>query len=199
MALIGGSLTGPLVFVLPPLMYHKAIALQKIHTDSAFETYSTGIRDGNLDKLINVDKRIHSQSMYYGFLKNPKFKNGTHRYSYAYYDDLSDTDDAYVVGRGNVNLHNLSTAIAHQNESANEPIFLEASRQEPSSSFITPLKTNSRKSIGITNFLEKYFGYLIVLLGIIITLSSTYINVKNTIRYVRFTPPCIFNVSIAAS
>lgn len=40
-----------------------------------------------------------------------------------------------------------------------------------------------------------YFGCFIVTIGIAITLSSTYINILNTIRYVRFTPPCIINAT----
>lgn len=40
-----------------------------------------------------------------------------------------------------------------------------------------------------------YFGYLIVAIGIAITLSSTYINILNTIRYVRFTSPCVINAT----
>jgi len=40
-----------------------------------------------------------------------------------------------------------------------------------------------------------YFGCFIVTIGIAITLSSTYVNILNTIRYVRFTPPCIINAT----
>lgn len=40
-----------------------------------------------------------------------------------------------------------------------------------------------------------YFSYLIVIIGIVITVSSTYVNIRNTIRYVRFTSPCIFNTT----
>lgn len=40
-----------------------------------------------------------------------------------------------------------------------------------------------------------YFSCFIVTIGIAITLSSTYVNIRNTIRYVRFTPPCIINAT----
>lgn len=56
-------------------------------------------------------------------------------------------------------------------------------------------KTSSKKSEKSCERMVKCFGYFIVAIGIAITVSSTYVNVWNTIRYVRFTPPCIINVT----
>lgn len=58
-------------------------------------------------------------------------------------------------------------------------------------------KTTPNKSERLCD-LEKMvncFGYFIVAIGIMITMSSTYVNIWNTIRYVRFTSPCIINAT----
>jgi len=53
-----------------------------------------------------------------------------------------------------------------------------------------------RKNVWNLEKAINYFDYFIVTIGIVITLSSTYINIWNTIRYVRFTPPCIINATM---
>ena len=53
-----------------------------------------------------------------------------------------------------------------------------------------------RKNIWNLEKAINYFDYFIVTIGIVITLSSTYVNIWNTIRYVRFTPPCIINATM---
>ncbi|XP_046751519.1 amino acid transporter AVT1C isoform X2 [Diprion similis] len=84
MALIGGSLTGPLVFILPPLMYSRIkklqVAVQRSSTPNIFSAYQK--RGGS--NLI-ADPRVHSQSVHYGF----KFETNidpTSCHSFVYYD-----------------------------------------------------------------------------------------------------------------
>lgn len=55
--------------------------------------------------------------------------------------------------------------------------------------------TRQRKKLWNLERMINYFGYFIITIGIAITLSSTYINIWNTIRYVRFTQPCIVNIT----
>lgn len=55
--------------------------------------------------------------------------------------------------------------------------------------------TPKRKKLWILERVINYLGCFIVTIGIAITLSSTYVNIWNTIRYVRFTPPCIINAT----
>lgn len=70
MALIGGSLTGSLVFVLPSLIYNQALALKE-----------KSIQAINIDGRVYPDSHIrfndeeqpcaaHSRSIYYGFLSS---------------------------------------------------------------------------------------------------------------------------------
>ncbi|XP_076163270.1 solute carrier family member mahogany isoform X2 [Ptiloglossa arizonensis] len=199
MALIGGSLTGPLVFVLPPLIYSKAIALKLRSTRILTpEVYSGSERRWSTGGSMIIDPRIHSRSVYYGVLGIPKTEYN--RYSYVYYDDQDDEFDEVVDYEndvsdiGGVNEEYLMMRRNHDSR----PILVDASR---------PFKTHRRiaiseepisKSIIDCTFQRwnDWFGYLIVLFGIAVTISSTYINIKNTIRYVQFTPPCIINATI---
>ena len=202
MSLIGGSLTGPLVFVLPPLMYARARALKlQCSTRSAdLEVFSPSER--RLETELINDPRIHSQSTYYGF---PADNNKRHRYSYVYYDD--DDDSTGLLSEIDEETTSDERAIAdelrlRELDTEPRPVLVEASRPE------TTRKITKIRRIDIAQGVNErfdfhrlidWFGYFVVFLGIIITLSSTYINIKNTIRFVTFTPPCIINASIAAN
>ncbi|XP_076662667.1 solute carrier family member mahogany isoform X2 [Andrena cerasifolii] len=170
MALIGGSLTGPLVFVLPPLIYSKAIALKARSIGaSAPEVYS------------GVPKTEY------------------HRYSYVYYDDLDDEFDEVTENENNgfINGQASEEFLMTRRGHDDGPLFLDASRpfnayrkHAPSTQPVPRSKScNFRRW-------NNWFGYLIVVFGIAITVSSTYINIKNTIRFVQFTPPCIVNATV---
>ncbi|XP_034191229.1 solute carrier family member mahogany isoform X1 [Osmia lignaria lignaria] len=197
MALIGGSLTGPLVFVLPPLMYSKAIAL-KIRSMRPLtpEIYSNSERRRGNEGM-STDPRIHSRSIYYGVLGVPNAEY--HRYSYFYYDDLEeefeeivDYDDTLSSAKTSEGL--LMTRRSHDHE----PIFIDANRPFKVCRRTTVSEESVPKVKMNCNFRRwnQWFSYLVVLFGIVVTISSTYINVKNTIRYVQFTPPCIVNVTV---
>lgn len=58
-----------------------------------------------------------------------------------------------------------------------------------------PQEIANRKKLWAFERVINYLGCFIVTIGIAITLSSTYVNIWNTIRYVRFTPPCIINAT----
>lgn len=199
MALIGGSLTGPLVFVLPPLMYSKAVALKARYIRmSTPEIYSGSERRASTGS-VSIDPKIHSRSIYYGILGVTK--THPHRYSYIYYDDSSDeydTSSDYADREGDTSSkQELNEFLMRR--SREKPVFLDASRPYRTRRRAEGLLPESTPSTKLRcNFQEvnNWMGYLIVLFGIVITLSSTYINIKNTIRYVRFTPPCIVNASV---
>ncbi|XP_076619157.1 solute carrier family member mahogany isoform X1 [Colletes latitarsis] len=199
MALIGGSLTGPLVFMLPPLMYSKAVALKARSMRTLTpEVYSGAERRRSIGDDITADPRIHSRSVYYGVLSMPKIEYD--RYSYVYYDDLDEEFDE-VVGyendsrnRGEINEEYLMTRQNHNTE----PIFVDASRPFKTYRRIAISEELASKEVVNCTFRKwhNWFGYLIVLFGIVVTISSTYINIKNTVRYVQFTPPCIVNATV---
>ncbi|XP_014615230.1 PREDICTED: proton-coupled amino acid transporter 4 [Polistes canadensis] len=206
MALIGGSLMGPLVFVLPPLMYARAIALKNsANRISTPEIYSTSVRQLNSIDA-NSDPRIHSRSVYDGFLGVTK--TIPHRYSYVYYYDMENEmcDDERIEDEGvdrednYSNVINLNKSSLMRKNHQEEAIFIDAS--QPSLRNYQRQELSMQQSLSKSQILKdlkqtmNWFGYLIVIIGIGITISSTYINIKNTIRYVRFTPPCIVNATI---
>lgn len=80
MALIGGSLTGSLVFVLPPLIYSRALILKGRSTQAS--TTEGKICVGSRKRFKSEEQRstdsgAHSRSIYYGFLNAT---NNPHRY-----------------------------------------------------------------------------------------------------------------------
>ncbi|XP_003399783.3 amino acid transporter AVT1B [Bombus terrestris] len=197
MALIGGSLTGPLVFVLPPLVYSKAISLKaKSMRPLTPEVYSATERCQNSEGM-STDSRIHSRSTYYGVLSVPNAEY--HRYSYVYYDGLEDDSDEIMdydndaIPSGETNEKFLMTKVIHDGA----PVFVNASQPYSVYRRIAAPKELVSKLVICYNHGKwcNWFGYLIIIFGIVVTISSTYMNVKNTIRYVQFTPPCIVNVT----
>lgn len=81
MALIGGSLTGSLVFVLPPLIYTQILALKRnlSHVAITKERIYSGsckrLKRFNDEEQRLMDPGAHSHSIYYGFLSttnNPR-------------------------------------------------------------------------------------------------------------------------------
>lgn len=70
MALIGGSLTGSLVFILPPLIYTRALALKKQSNAAIAEEqiYPGSRKRFNGEEQRLMDSEAHSRSIYYGFL-----------------------------------------------------------------------------------------------------------------------------------
>lgn len=81
MALIGGSLTGSLVFVLPPLIYTQILALKKnlsqvaITEKRIYSGFCKRSKRFNDEEQRLMDPGAHSHSIYYGFLSttnNPR-------------------------------------------------------------------------------------------------------------------------------
>ncbi|KZC10730.1 PREDICTED: uncharacterized protein LOC107188805 [Dufourea novaeangliae] len=196
-ALIGGSLTGPLVFVLPPLIYSKATALKRRSIRvSTPEVYSGSERRRSIGGGISTDPRIHSRSVYYGVLGMPKSEY--YQYSYVYYDELEDEfDDTMDYENDTVNDRKTSEQyLMTQRNHDDEPVFIDASNPFSTYRRLVSEQPVRRSILNCTSRRwHDWFGYLIVLFGIVVTISSTYINIKNTIRYVQFTPPCILNVT----
>ncbi|CAK9797446.1 Amino acid transporter AVT1C [Anthophora plagiata] len=196
MALIGGSLTGPLVFVLPPLVYSKAMALKARSVRPLTPEVYSGSERRRSSEGMSTDPRIHSRSIYYGVLGVPKTEY--HRCSYVYYDDdefegiVDYENDTIVSGEANEEF------LMSNRAPDDKPVFVDASQPiRIYKSVVTPEKTILKSTMRCNcRRWNDWFGYLIVLFGIIITISSTYINIKNTIRYVQFTPPCIVNATV---
>lgn len=197
MVLIGGSLTGLLVFIFPPLLYSKIIALKtrskKIQSLTP-EVYSSSERCQN-NKDMSTNPRIHSKSIYYGGLTVPRTEY--HRYSYVYYNELESELDE-IVDYENDHIIDSEKFLMTKRIYDNKPIFIDASQSYNVYKQIIIPEEPISESTTYYNYKKwnNCFSYLIVFFGIIITISSTYINMKNTIHYVQFTPPCIINITI---
>ncbi|XP_043274376.1 amino acid transporter AVT1B isoform X2 [Venturia canescens] len=208
MALIGGTLTGPLVFILPPLIYARARALKNrlVSRSPNLEIVSPTQRCSASQTFI-TDPRIHSQSVFHAFINDDNVnRNG---YSYVYYDDDDDDDDDDSPDGLSSELENERSIVKDLGPTTTEkaelshPRFVDASKPEKILRIKSSVKhlensAHENRKIDFHRFLD-WFGYFIVAIGIIITISSTYINIKNTIRYVDFTPPCIINATVAAN
>lgn len=205
MTLIGGSLTGSLVFVLPPLIYSRVLILKDRSTQAL--TSEEKIYLGSRKRLDNeeqcsTDSRAHSRSIYYGFLSAT---NNSRSYTYLYFDDLDDEMNSCASecvdcyedkGEKKDTIPMMTT---HRED---QPLLIDAA--EPTTSRTTKstsdlqqeiAETTPKKKLWVLERVINYLGCFIVTIGIAITLSSTYVNIWNTIRYVRFTPPCIINAT----
>lgn len=195
MVLIGGSLTGLLVFVFPPLLYSKIIALKtrsKKIRSLIPEVYSSSERCQS-SKDVPINPRIHSKSIYYGVLSVPRSEY--HRYSYVYYNELENELDKIVDYENDIIDSEKFLMIKRIYD--NKPIFIDDSQSyNIYKQIIIPEESISESTTYNYKMWSNCFSYLIVFFGIIITISSTYINMKNTIHYVQFTSPCIMNVTI---
>ncbi|XP_066583652.1 uncharacterized protein mah [Prorops nasuta] len=188
MSLIGGTLTGPLVFVLPPLMYARAQALKdNSNRLSMPNIYSktTQLHSGSIG--ISKNSKIHSTSIHYGFkdLVSAELSKQQHSCSRVYYNGFY-PDECFI--------DNSNQLEVGKEVSRDSPIIIDAA--DPSNNGQNMIEFPSKTRL-LNDLRQKmnWFGYLIVLTGITITISSTYINMRNTIRFVKFTPPCIVNAT----
>ncbi|XP_029177780.1 amino acid transporter AVT1B [Nylanderia fulva] len=208
MALIGGSLTGSLVFVLPPLIYSRALVLEgrSIQASSIEGKVHLGSRKRfNGEEQPSTDSGAHSRSIYYGFLSAT---NHPRSYAYLYFDDLEDETnscssefvDCYDEDEGEKrDIVQIPMISAHQDD--HRPLLVDATEPTPSrfakSVDDDPRQESvNRKELWAFERVINYLGCFIVTIGVAITLSSTYVNIWNTVRYVRFTPPCIINATM---
>ncbi|KAG5319088.1 S36A4 protein, partial [Acromyrmex heyeri] len=204
MGLIGGSLTGSLVFVLPPLIYTRALALKKQsnHAIAEGQIYPGSRKRFNGEEQHLMDPEAHSRSIYYGFLSAT---NNSRSYTYLYFDNLDEETnshssefDSYYEDEHKDEVTQIPMTSTRQED---QPLLIDAT--EPTRSRIRKFTNEQtaetvvkRKNIWNLEKAINYFDYFIVTIGIVIMLSSTYVNIWNTIRYVRFTPPCIINATI---
>ncbi|XP_012532039.1 amino acid transporter AVT1C [Monomorium pharaonis] len=202
MALIGGSLTGSLVFILPPLIYARALALKKQSSHVATQTYSGFRKRFNGEEQRLMDPAAHSRSIYYGFLNTT---NNPRSYTYLYFNDLNDETNSHSSESVDCCEEETQIPMTSSGGIHREDQLLLIDTAEPTKDRIKKSTSDlyekvvetvakRRKSWNLEKAIN-YFGYFIVTIGIAITLSSTYINILNTIRYVRFTPPCIINAT----
>ncbi|KAL7306849.1 hypothetical protein TKK_0001010 [Trichogramma kaykai] len=222
MSLIGGTLTGPLVFVLPPLMYSRARAMRRttirrssapddlcragLDPDTRYRStpapYTKPERCIRASTDIFRDPRAHSKSTHYSFRNESEYRDNG--YSFVYYDSEDQIEINPSTGM-EVSIKSFEGGFPKLDgkdipRTGSLPMMLDATRpslQRPMRQQLLPdahLKPGNK--IFTQERLLDWIGYCIIVIGILITISSTYINVQNTITFVQFVPPCIMNVSV---
>ncbi|KFB44113.1 AGAP002376-PA-like protein [Anopheles sinensis] len=68
MGIIGGTLTGPLIFILPPLFYQRMLELEKIYSQELKRSYSTGSSEFSEARLDDTDNEseLSARHAWYG-------------------------------------------------------------------------------------------------------------------------------------
>ncbi|XP_014209209.1 proton-coupled amino acid transporter 3 [Copidosoma floridanum] len=196
MSLIGGTLTGPLVFILPPLMYARAKARLRV-TDNPRRSSAPGFLCSGPEHHPKSDEflsnpRAHSRSTHYGFRNGDEDKNDG--YSFIYYDGEMETIEDEI--QSFTEYGSISTKPLDGPRSESLPAMTHTDHLSVQNQTRLEGRMNRapRKFWGVPD-LSDCFGYCVVIIGIFTTISSTYINIRNTIRYVRFIPPCIINAT----
>lgn len=72
MGIIGGTLTGPLIFILPPLFYRRLIHLEKEHDANANDSYessSSRFAMSQSQENLTANQNPHSSNDYGTFIK----------------------------------------------------------------------------------------------------------------------------------
>ncbi|KAJ8676508.1 hypothetical protein QAD02_012295 [Eretmocerus hayati] len=220
MSLIGGSLIGPLAFVLPPILYSRLRKLRgmglrrssapsflccsssnidKVDCSDGQGSTTTNKPDSVIHQQPFVDPRIHSRSTHYGFRDGDPNKNDG--YSFVYYDTDDDLELNYYTDYEN-SFDDDSNSTKRLNEtisrSGSLPAMVDATRpptRRPRQPY-PKVHTNRPKRIITMTKLMTCFGYCLALAGVSMTVLSTFVNIQNTIKYIRIMPPCILNATI---
>ncbi|XP_011499550.1 PREDICTED: proton-coupled amino acid transporter 4 [Ceratosolen solmsi marchali] len=205
MSLIGGTLTGPLIFVLPPLIYLKlkALCIRRLVCLPVPELQLSKWEKCPISaKEIAINPFVYSRSTHFSFCDTEE--NSYKKYSFPYSGGIDNTRmNPYDNQENSLNVDTYLQRFSIENFKPVRSKGLSILIDQNQSLFNRLRKENVISNIKITKLgksctLQKLidsFGYSIIVSGILITISSTYINVKNTIQFVKFIPPCIINAS----
>lgn len=210
MGLTGGLLTGPLMFILPPILYAKFRSIlhqKKIRTElkklHLINKYKEAQRD-----VIRMKGPYHEAAFYEvekqhgkvgSFQKNYKtISNEIGRFLYSKSDYLEDEEIEQCL-----QLEPEKNLLKNQVRIEALKLLQKEERQEL---LRIKLKDYSKKVFSFDDCLqgntftlfEKCACLMIIALGTLATIAATYFSVRNTILYAKFTPSCIMN-STAAS
>ncbi|XP_046664700.1 amino acid transporter AVT1E-like isoform X1 [Homalodisca vitripennis] len=173
MGLIGGALTGPLMFILPPLFYARLRAMQPQPVMVAVgSTTFRGLRS-NLATILDIhtsvdgleDLRSRALSAdNYGTFVNSTTTSPHNR------DEIFDSPRAHLLQNASYFRDRVLSLVSVDNYDA----------------------------IGPMRFWEKLFTACLVFAGVVTTVLSTFYTLRGTIEYATFVPPCIVNVTVAS-
>ncbi|RZF42776.1 hypothetical protein LSTR_LSTR016697 [Laodelphax striatellus] len=185
MGLIGGTFMGPLMFVLPPLFYARLRAMEpqpQLEAVSARNTETATIITVAFahQPPDHIEYSMKQTPIHY---TNPRRNNKVRRSKQSF------------EGKS----YNLIPKEKHF-EDLPSP-----TTDKAQLSFFRNIKTNFLNLASLDNYpkigpltaWERLKTAVVVIAGISATLISTYYSVRGTIRYARFAPPCLLNVTAA--
>ncbi|XP_054264435.1 uncharacterized protein LOC128987555 isoform X2 [Macrosteles quadrilineatus] len=175
MGLIGGALTGPLMFILPPLFYARLRAMQPQPTFIAANStlVGKGLKN-NLVTLLDIHTTVDS------------------------YEDLR-REAVLVEGYGTFQD---PSQVPH--ESSRRPIpdpphnFVVQNLLYFRDRMLGLVSLDNYPAIGPLTFWERMFTVCLVGFGASATVLSTFYTMRDTITYATFVPPCLVNVTLAS-
>lgn len=176
MGLVGGSMMGPLMFILPPLFYARLRAMEpQLDLESMIPQTTEDVVTVALGtkEYTTVTRKNY---YYVSPKKSNKFNNNRKTYKYSY-EVLYDEDDI-----------DTSTTSC-----------LDRFLKKIKNNFLSlgDVSMENFPKIGPMVVWEKLKTAAIVSAGITATLLSTYFSLREAINYARFTPPCFVNVTAA--
>lgn len=209
MGFTGGLLTGPLMFILPPILYakfrsilHQEKIRKELKTLHIINKYQEAQRD-----VIRMKGPYHEAALYemekqHGIIgtlqKNYKtFYSGVENFLLVKSNQSENASDPC--------LESDSEKMLLKNEVRLEALKI-LRKKERQELVRTKLKDYSNKLLSFDECLQgnpftvfdKLICFIIIALGTLATIAATYFSIKNTIMYAEFTPSCMMN-STAAS
>lgn len=170
MGLIGGALTGPLTFILPPLFYARLRAMQP-QPEFICTSYQKYDPDSNHVTILDLPKTVDEYEQWYSA------------------DEITADEDP----NRKIDYYGTEPNVKHFEQSSLGGIMLFRDR------ISDIISLDNYPAIGPMTFWERVVTIVIVLLGVTATALSTYYTLIDTIRYSTFVPPCLVNISIAST
>ncbi|XP_075233164.1 uncharacterized protein LOC142331271 isoform X2 [Lycorma delicatula] len=187
MGLVGGSMMGPIMFILPPLFYARLRAMEpQPDLESIIPQTTDDVITMTLGSKDYVTTPITKKQYYY--LKTSKneqnvksTKKNIHKYSYEKLPNDENEDNEVVSAQTSCLLID----------------FFVRSCKKIKNNFLNLVSLDNYSKIGPLVVWERIITAIIVFCGIVATFLSTYYSLTEAINYTRFTPPCFINVTAA--
>ncbi|XP_039293205.1 uncharacterized protein LOC111055804 [Nilaparvata lugens] len=181
MGLIGGTLMGPLMFVLPPLFYARLRAMEPQPQLRPVATRNTETATIITVAFAPQPPDQIEYSMKQTHYTNPRRSQKPRRSKQTF------------EGKSSYNLIPKEKYLDDLPSPTSQPNFFTKIK----SNFLNLATLDDYPKIGPMTAWERLKTAVVVIAGVSATLISTYYSVRGTIRYARFAPPCLFNVTAA--
>lgn len=187
MGLVGGSLTAPLMFVFPAVFYARLRAMQP-------QPVTVSSVHQPLDEYMPVHEGLRQ-----GLTTVLEIHSTVERYEDTYSNWKIMFNNAAEVHKGSDNYRILFKKHKPREEFMNTNLTYRyrsfwAAVKSIAQSVIDTFSVTSYPRLGPMTTWEKTMVVCIVICGVAATIVSTYYNVRDTIRYATFIPPCLIKL-----